>query len=147
MLNKTLLLAQKQGLQDGEFLLTIGSKKPGTGWDGYYGFQSVGGYGSISPNTILYKGETHEFHQLSTDGSDGNGGASTLDFGIFGKTSATKVRITYKGNIIETDIAYDSKFGITAGWFESFNNSTVKFFFNDFRKNDGKTVPVRIELF
>lgn len=32
MLNKELLLAQKQGLQDGEFLLTIGTA------DGAYGF-------------------------------------------------------------------------------------------------------------
>lgn len=147
MLNKELLLAQKQGLQDGEFLLTIGSMKPGTSWDGYYGLNSLQGYGSISPNTILYKGETHNMHQLTTDGSDGNGGASSLDFGFYGETSSTKVRITYKGNIIETDLFYDSKYNITSGIFESVNNATVRFFFNDFRKNDGKTVPIRIELF
>lgn len=145
MLNKELLLAQKQGLQEGEFLLTIGYYNSGT--VGCYGMNSLSGYGSISPNTILYKGENHNIQQLTTDGSDGNGGASSLDFGFFGETSATKVRITYKGNIIETNIEFGSKYNITSGIFESYNNASVKFFFNDFRKNNGKTVPIRIELF
>ena len=67
MLNKELLLAQKQGLQDGEFLLTIGTA------DGAYGFLQDD-HGSVSPKFLTLNGSQHIIFRI---------GANYVDQGYF----------------------------------------------------------------
>ena len=136
MLNKELLLAQKQGLQEGEFLLTIGKSNNSVGCFPSYG------YGAISPNIILYKGQSYNIYQLRTASLNVE---KQLLFSVTGECSAKKCRITYKGKILESEM-YSLGGAISISEF-LYSNQSVKFVIDDFNQNVGKTVPIRIELF
>ena len=136
MLNKELLLAQKQGLQDGEFLLTIGKS-------GYNCGVFVNQYGEISPNFILYKGKSYFISCLTVIDI---GAGDCLTFQLTGECPAKKCRITYKGKVLEGEMGLISKTGQSACDF-AYNIPGAHFFFNDFKQNVGKTFPIRIELF
>lgn len=84
MLNKELLLAQKQGLQDGEFLLTIGTA------DGAYGFMQDD-HGSVSPKFLTLNGLQHTIFRI---------GANYVDQGYFNFAVAGEVKNAKKQGLL-----------------------------------------------
>lgn len=136
MLNKELLLAQKQGLQDGEFLLTIGTA------DGAYGFMQDD-HGSVSPKFLTLNGLQHTIFRI---------GANYVDQGYFNFTvagevkNAKKARFTYKHIALEAPFEYDSKMGWTTLTEGLPDNKTALEIIRDMSKNVGQTVLCKFEL-
>lgn len=136
MLNKELLLAQKQGLQDGEFLLTIGTA------DGAYGFMQDD-HGSVSPKFLTLNGLQHTIFRI---------GANYVDQGYFNFTvagevkNAKKARFTYKHIALEAPFAYDSKMGWTTLTEGLPDNKTALEIIRDMSKNVGQTILCKFEL-
>lgn len=136
MLNKELLLAQKQGLQDGEFLLTIGTA------DGAYGFMQDD-HGSVSPKFLTLNGLQHTIFRI---------GANYVDQGYFYFTvagevkNAKKARFTYKHIALEAPFVYDSKMGWTTLTEDLPDNKTALEIIRDMSKNVGQTILCKFEL-
>lgn len=136
MLNKELLLAQKQGLQDGEFLLTIGTA------DGAYGFMQDD-HGSVSPKFLTLNGLQHTIFRI---------GANYVDQGYFNFTvagevkNAKKARFTYKHIALEAPFVYDSKMGWTTLTEDLPDNKTALEIMRDMSKNVGQTILCKFEL-
>lgn len=136
MLNKELLLAQKQGLQDGEFLLTIGTA------DGAYGFMQDD-HGSVSPKFLTLNGLQHTIFRI---------GANYVDQGYFNFTvagevkNAKKARFTYKHIALEAPFVYDSKMGWTTLTEGLPDNKTALEIIRDMSKNVGQTILCKFEL-
>lgn len=136
MLNKELLLAQKQGLQDGEFLLTIGTA------DGAYGFMQDD-HGSVSPKFLTLNGLQHTIFRI---------GANYVDQGYFNFTvagevkNAKKARFTYKHIALEAPFVYYSKMGWTTLTEGLPDNKTALEIIRDMSKNVGQTILCKFEL-
>lgn len=136
MLNKELLLAQKQGLQDGEFLLTIGTA------DGAYGFLQ-GDHGSVSPKFLTLNGLQHTIFRIGANYVD----QAYFNFAVVGEVkNAKKARLTYKHIALEAPFVYESKIGTTSITEDLPDNKTALEIMRDMSKNVGQTVLCKFEL-
>lgn len=136
MLNKELLLAQKQGLQDGEFLLTIGTA------DGAYGFMQDD-HGSVSPKFLTLNGLQHTIFRIGANYVD----QAYFNFGVVGEVkNAKKARFTYKHIALEAPFVYESKIGTTSITEDLPDNKTALEIMRDMSKNVGQTVLCKFEL-
>lgn len=136
MLNKELLLAQKQGLQDGEFLLTIGTA------DGAYGFMQDD-HGSVSPKFLTLNGLQHTIFRIGANYVD----QAYFNFDVVGEVkNAKKARFTYKHIALEAPFVYESKIGTTSITEDLPDNKTALEIMRDMSKNVGQTVLCKFEL-
>lgn len=136
MLNKELLLAQKQGLQDGEFLLTIGTI------DGAYGFMQDN-HGSVSPKFLTLNGLQHTIFRIGANYVD----QGYFNFAVAGEVKNVKnARFTYKHIALEAPFAYDSKMETTSIIEELPDNKTALEIMRDMSKNVGQTILCKFEL-
>lgn len=136
MLNKELLLAQKQGLQDGEVLLTIGTA------DGTYGFMQDD-HGSVSPKFLTLNGLQHTIFRIG----DNNADQGYFNFTVVGEVkNAKKARFTYKHIALEAPFVYESKMGWTTLTEGLSDNKTALEIIRDMSKNVGQTILCKFEL-
>lgn len=136
MLNKELLLAQKQGLQDGEFLLTIGTA------DGAYGFLQDD-HGSVSPKFLTLNGLQHNIFRIGANYVD----QAYFFFSVHGEVkNAKKARFTYKHIALEAPFVYESKIGTTSITEDLPDNKTALEIMRDMSKNVGQTILCKFEL-
>lgn len=136
MLNKELLLAQKQGLQDGEFLLTIGTA------DGAYGFMQDD-HGSVSPKFLTLNGLQHTIFRIGANYVD----QAYFNFDVVGEVkNAKKARFTYKHIALEAPFVYESKIGTTSITEDLPDNKTALEIMRDMSKNVGQTILCKFEL-
>lgn len=136
MLNKELLLAQKQGLQDGEFLLTIGTEDEANGF-------LVDRHGSVSPNFLTLNGLQHTIYRIGSNYVN----EGYFNFDVVGEVkNAKKARFTYKHIALEAPFVYESKIGTTSITEDLPDNKTALEIMRDMSKNVGQTVLCKFEL-
>lgn len=136
MLNKELLLTQKQGLQDGEFLLTIGTEDEANGF-------LVDRHGSVSPNFLTLNGLQHTIYRIGSNYVN----EGYFNFDVVGEVkNAKNARFTYKHIVLEAPFVYESKIGTTSITEDLPDNKTALEITRDMSKNVGQTVLCKFEL-
>lgn len=137
MLNKELLLAQKQGLQDGEFLLTIGTEDEANGF-------LEDRHGSVSPKFLTLNGLQHTIFRIGSNYVD----QAYFYFAVVGEVKNAKknARFTYKHIALEALFVYDSKMGTTSITEDLPDNKTALEIMRDMSKNVGQTILCKFEL-
>lgn len=139
MLNKQLLLAQKQGLQDGEFLVTI-EKKSVSGITMDVGYHK-GRFGKILPDVLNFGNKEVFITSFAVD-SRASEGPSLWPIGL---AEGTRVRVTYRNfKPIVGTISNVEKLIVTI--FDGGQADTLKAITLDMCANVGKSVRVRLEL-